>query len=57
VSTKTSCARGVVRTPRIALRVVCGRSEMIETFFRKSWFIRVDFPTFGRPTSETNPER
>ena len=29
----------------------------IETFVPTSWLRSVDFPTLGRPTSVTNPER
>jgi hypothetical protein len=29
---------------------------MIATFDRRSWFSNVDFPTFGRPTSDTKPD-
>jgi hypothetical protein len=57
VSSRTSCDVAVVRTPRICVRVVCGRSETIATFVPTSRFTSVDFPTLGRPTSETNPER
>ena len=52
-----SASGAVVRTPRICVRVVCGRSETIETLRPTSRFTSVDFPTFGRPTIETNPER
>ena len=57
MSRNTICVVVVVRTPRICVRVVCGRSETIDTLRPTSWFTSVDFPTFGRPTSETNPDR
>ena len=57
VSSSTSWVSAVVRTPRICVRVVCGRSETIATFAPTIWLTSVDFPTLGRPTSETNPER
>ena len=57
VSTNTICAVGVVRIPRIALRVVCGRLDVIATLLSRIWFSSVDFPTFGRPTMQTNPDR
>ena len=47
----------VVRTPRTSVRVVCGRLETIETFEPTSLFTRVDLPTLGRPTTDTNPLR
>ena len=56
VSSSTSCDVGVVRTPRIWVRVVCGRSETMATFVPTSRFTSVDFPTLGRPTSDTNPD-
>src|SRR6266498_3135236 len=37
------------------LVVVCGLSETMATFSRASAFTRVDFPTFGRPVTATNP--
>ena len=57
VSRNTICVVSLVRTPRTCVRVVCGRSETIETFCPTSWFNSVDLPTFGRPTIETNPDR
>src|SRR5690349_2438027 len=36
-------------------RVVCGLSETIATFPPASAFTSVDFPTFGRPATATNP--
>ncbi len=55
VSRNTIWVEAVVRTPRTWVRVVCGRSETIDTLRPTIWFNSVDFPTFGRPTSETNP--
>ena len=49
--------RRVVRTPRTCVRVVCGRSETIETLAPTIALRSVDFPTFGRPTIATNPDR
>src|SRR5271165_6326272 len=57
VSTKTICASGVVTTPWIDVRVVCGLSATMATFCPTRAFSRVDFPAFGRPTRDTNPER
>src|SRR5206468_10732436 len=53
----TSCqpASVSVATPRIARRVVCGRSETIATRAPTIAFTRVDLPTFGRPATPTNP--
>src|SRR5579871_1234340 len=39
------------------VRVVCGLSATIATFWPTSTFSSVDLPAFGRPTSDTNPER
>ena len=33
------------------------QSETIEIFWPRIWLSSVDFPTFGRPTKVTNPER
>src|SRR5207253_6425939 len=57
VSRNTICESGVVRTPRMAARVVWGRSETMATFWPTSRLSSVDLPTLGRPTSVTNPER
>ena len=57
VSTNTICASGRVSTPRTWVRVVCGLSETIVTFVPRMRLSSVDFPTLGRPTSVTNPER
>jgi hypothetical protein len=40
----------------MALRVVCGREEVIETLVPTRAFTSVDFPTLGRPTTVTNPD-
>ncbi len=53
VSTKTICAFGVVLTPRIRVRVVCGLSETMATLVSTSAFSSVDLPALGRPTSAT----
>src|SRR5262252_7804763 len=39
-----------------AWRVVCGLSVTIETFSPTTRFTNVDFPEFGRPMIETNPD-
>ena len=52
-----SARRAALSTPRTCVRVVCGLSETIETFVPRMWLSSVDFPTFGRPTSVTNPDR
>jgi hypothetical protein len=43
--------------PRMTRRVVCGRLLVMATFAPTSAFIRVDFPTFGRPVKHAKPER
>src|SRR5436305_8074932 len=57
VSRKTICASGVVTTPWIDVRVVCGLSATIATFCPTRAFSSVDLPAFGRPMIETNPDR
>ena len=57
VSTKTACIPGRWSTARTALLVVTGRGEVIVTFVPTMVFTRVDLPTFGLPTTATNPER
>src|ERR1700757_830062 len=42
--------------PRTTCRVVCGLSVTIETFSPTTRFRSVDFPEFGRPIMETNPD-
>ena len=56
VSTKTSWASGVVSTPRMVLRVVWGRDEVMATLVPTRALTRVDLPTLGRPTTATNPD-
>ena len=57
VSTNTNWAPGRCLTPRIRVRVVCGLSEMMAILPPRMRFRSVDFPTFGRPTNATKPER
>ena len=57
VSQSTACTPGRVRTPRTSVLVVWGLSDTMVTFWPSSRFISVDLPTFGRPTSVTNPEQ
>ena len=57
VSRKTIWCESVVRTPRTCVLVVCGRSETIATLLPTSRLTRVDFPTLGRPTTDTKPDR
>src|SRR6478735_8646849 len=47
---------GRVTMPRTTWRVVCGLSVTIETFSPTTRFTNVDFPEFGRPMIETNPD-
>ena len=56
VSTSTTCRSGRCTTPRITLRVVCGRSEVMVTLVPTNALIRVLLPTLGRPTTGTNPD-
>ena len=58
-STRTSWrpASRSVATPRIARRVVCGRTETIATWEPTSALTSVDLPTLGRPASPTKPAR
>src|SRR5664280_1236711 len=56
VSTNTICASGSVTTPCIDVRVVCGLSATMATFWPTIAFSSVDLPAFGRPISETNPD-
>ena len=55
VSKSTIWPSGRLTTARMRLRVVCGLSETMATFWPTIWFTRVDLPTFGRPTTATNP--
>ena len=57
VSTMISCASGRCTIPRIARLVVCGRLLVIATLVPTRAFIRVDLPTFGRPTKQAKPDR
>src|SRR6516164_5652902 len=57
VSTRMSCASGRCTMPRITRRVVCGRSLVIATLAPTRALVRVDLPTFGRPTRHAKPER
>ena len=38
-------------------RVVCGLLATAASVVPTTWFRRVDFPTFGRPTSVMKPAR
>jgi hypothetical protein len=42
---------------RIVWRVVWGFVDVIATFSPTSALVRVDFPEFGLPTKQTNPDR
>ena len=53
VSRKTICASGRSRTPRTWLRVVWGLGLTMAIFCPRSWFIKVDLPALGRPTTVT----
>src|SRR6266542_3710878 len=55
VSKKASCAPSPFQTPRMRVRVVCGRGDTIAIFSRRTRLRSVDLPTFGRPTMATNP--
>src|ERR1700722_810626 len=56
VSTMISCASGRCTIPRMARRVVCGRLLVMAILVPTSAFIRVDLPTFGRPTKQAKPD-
>src|SRR6266571_1580393 len=43
--------------PRITRLVVCGRLLVIATLLPTRAFMRVDFPTLGRPAKQANPDR
>ena len=43
--------------PRTTVRVVCGLSDVITTFWPTSALVSVDLPAFGRPTNDAKPER
>src|SRR6202051_2146076 len=57
VSTNTAWTPGRCNTPRTARLVVLGRGEVMVTLVPRMRFTRVDFPTLGRPTTVTKPER
>src|SRR5262249_22938557 len=57
VSTKMTCACGTVLTPRIRVRVVWGLGVTIASLAPTRELSKVDFPTFGRPTKATKPQR
>ena len=57
VSTKTTWASGRLSTPRTWDRVVFGRGEVMVTLAPTMALTSVDFPTLGRPTTATNPDR
>src|SRR5579864_3376481 len=57
VSTNTAWTPGRCSTPRTARRVVLGRGEVMVTLVPRMRFTSVDFPTLGRPTTVTKPER
>src|ERR1041385_214388 len=56
VSRKTICDSGVVTTPWMEVRVVCGLSATIATFWPTRALSSVDFPAFGPPMRETKPD-
>lgn len=43
--------------PRMVCRVVCGRLEVIATFWPTRALVNVDLPTLGLPTRQANPAR
>ena len=49
VSINTICVSFLLKTPRMRLRVVCALCVTIAIFSPTSAFVRLDFPTFGRP--------
>ena len=57
VSTKTIWASRRFLIPVMRVRVVWGRGETIASFSPTRRLSNVDFPAFGRPISDTNPER
>src|SRR5580704_15136237 len=56
VSRKVIWPSGLVTMPRTTCRVVCGLSVTMDTFSPTTRFSSVDFPEFGRPMMETNPD-
>ncbi len=57
VSTRTSCPSGRFTMPRTTVRVVCGLSEVITTFWPTRALVSVDLPALGRPTNDAKPDR
>src|ERR687897_2254545 len=57
VSTKTAWYPGPFLTPRIRLRVVWDRDEVMETFWPTSLLTKVLLPTLGLPTTAIKPLR
>ena len=57
VSTRISCASGRFTMPRTTVRVVCGLSLVITTFWPTIALVSVDLPALGRPTNDTKPLR
>ena len=57
VSTRISCASGRLTMPRTTVRVVCGLSLVITTFWPTIALVSVDLPALGRPTNDTKPLR
>src|SRR5690554_4130521 len=57
VSTYTAWQVPAVLMPIMLCLVVCGLREVIASFCPRIWFIRVDLPTLGRPTTATKPAR
>ena len=43
--------------PRTTVRVVCGLSLVITTFWPTIALVSVDLPALGRPTNDTKPLR
>ena len=43
--------------PRTTVRVVCGLSEVMTTFWPTSALVSVDLPALGRPTNDAKPLR
>src|SRR4030042_5139624 len=56
VSRKIICPAAWFLIPRMRLRVVWGLLDMMAIFSPKRKLRRVDFPAFGRPMMETNPD-
>ena len=56
VSMKMICAFGRVRMPGMRLRVVCGRLDVMASFWPRMRLSSVDLPTLGWPISVTKPQ-